>query len=135
MPTLVQWHISEQNALTGYWKLVFAGVIDNQSFTVETTIKKIDDKWLIMAYFWYLTRQLKEGTENIWRWKWDDFRYKYDYKYLLLYSYDNLCSCPNWLERNYEIFHQSGIKRFFVNYDSYTDSFYNNIIDYSTGLR
>jgi|TARA_B100001142_G_scaffold285129_1_gene299233 hypothetical protein len=51
MPTLVQWHISEQNALTGYWKLVFAGVIDNQSFTVETTIKEIDDKWLIMAYF------------------------------------------------------------------------------------
>ena len=65
MPTLVQWHISEQNALTGYWKLVFAGVIDNQSFTVETTIKEIDDKWLIMAYFWHLTRQLKEGTDNI----------------------------------------------------------------------
>jgi hypothetical protein len=51
MPTLVQWHISEQNALTGYWKLVFAGVINNQRFTLENSIKEIDDRWQIMACF------------------------------------------------------------------------------------
>jgi len=51
MPTLVQWYISEQNALSGYWKLVFAGVIDNQLFTLEDCINEIQDRWQINAFF------------------------------------------------------------------------------------
>ena len=49
--TLVQWYISEQNALSGYWKLVFAGVIDNQLFTLEDSIKEIGGRWQIDASF------------------------------------------------------------------------------------
>ena len=51
MATLVQWYISEQNALSGYWKLVFAGVIDNQLFTLEDSIKETEGRWQIDASF------------------------------------------------------------------------------------
>ena len=49
MPELVRCHISEQNALTGCWKFVFAGLIDNKINNVEDSIKRIGQKWIIVA--------------------------------------------------------------------------------------
>mgnify|MGYP000843838988 FL=1 len=49
MPELVRCYISEKKALTGYWKFVFAGLIDNKINNVEDSIKNIGQKWIIVA--------------------------------------------------------------------------------------
>tara|TARA_B100000927_G_scaffold275662_1_gene255839 strand:- start:518 stop:676 length:159 start_codon:yes stop_codon:yes gene_type:complete len=52
MAQIQQHHENEQEASTGYWRLVFAGVIDNSRNPLEGTVRKAEDgMWWISAYF------------------------------------------------------------------------------------
>ena len=52
MAHIQQYHKTEQDATTGYWRLVFSGVIDNSSNTLEDAIRETERGiWRISAYF------------------------------------------------------------------------------------
>ena len=51
MAQIRQYHVTEQEAYTGYWRLVFAGVIENSRNPLEDTVRKAEDGiWRISAY-------------------------------------------------------------------------------------
>jgi|GEM_PF-1693760 len=52
MARIEQYHNTEQGASTGYWMLVFSGVIDNAKNSMEESVKSTDDGgWKITASF------------------------------------------------------------------------------------
>ena len=52
MAQIQQHHETEQEAYSGYWRLVFAGVIENSRNPLEDTVRKAEDgMWRISAYF------------------------------------------------------------------------------------
>ena len=51
MAQIQQYHATEQEAYTGYWRLVFAGVIENSRNPLADTVRKAEDgMWRISAY-------------------------------------------------------------------------------------
>ena len=51
MAQIQQYHATEREAYTGYWRLVFAGVIENSRNPLEDTVRKAEDgMWRISAY-------------------------------------------------------------------------------------
>ena len=52
MAYIEQYHKSEQEAFTGYWRLVFSGVIDNSRNSVEDSVVEEEGGfWSISASF------------------------------------------------------------------------------------
>jgi hypothetical protein len=52
MAKIEQIHMTEQDASTGYWRLVFSGVIDNTRNSIEDVVcQNNDGSWEIIAFF------------------------------------------------------------------------------------
>jgi len=52
MAQIQQYHETEQDASTGYWRLVFSGVIENSRNSLEDTVRETEDgMWWISASF------------------------------------------------------------------------------------
>ena len=52
MAQIKQYHETEQGASTGYWRLVFSGVIENSRNSLEDTVRETEEGlWRIYAYF------------------------------------------------------------------------------------
>ena len=52
MAQIRQYHKTEQGASTGYWRLVFSGVIENSRNSMEDTVRRSEDgMWMIYASF------------------------------------------------------------------------------------
>jgi len=52
MAEIQQYHETEQDASTGYWRLVFSGIIEYSRNSLEDSVREtVTGKWRISAYF------------------------------------------------------------------------------------
>ena len=51
MAHIEQYHGTEQDASTGYWRLVFSGIIDNSRNSIEKAVCRTEDGWKISVSF------------------------------------------------------------------------------------